>query len=233
MARLDRRLFHRAGRVPRREPRRRPRGPSRTPPLKAPLTAYLMPADAEVALARSAAPPALAAEATVLVLTAHGYDVAAKGTNGFTCLVERGWQAPFDQADFGSPKIHGAVCYNPPAVHTVLPYTVERTRLVLAGMTTAEMHAQIAKDIADKRLVPPEPGAMSYMMSKDQDLGSGHWHPHLMFHVPPTDAAAWGANVDGSPVILDTTHHDSPEPQTIFMMVVQHWSDGTEFQHAH
>ncbi len=189
--------------------------------------------DAEIALARSAAPPALSAEATVMVLTAHGYEVAAKGTNGFTCLVERGWQAPFDQSDFGSPKIHGAVCYNAPAVRTVLPYSIERTRLVLAGMTVAQMHVQIAKDIADKALVPPEIGAMSYMMSKDQDLGSGHWHPHLMFHVPTTGQEAWGANYDGSPVIFDTSHHDVPEPQTIFMMTVTQWSDGTAYEHPH
>jgi hypothetical protein len=202
-------------------------------PLKAPLAQYLMPADAEIALARSAAPPALSADATILVLTTHGYDVAAKGTNGFTCLVERGWQAPFDQTDFGTTKIHGAVCYNAPAVRTVLPYTYERTKLVLAGMTVAQMHVQIAKDIADKVLVPPEIGAMSYMMSKDQDLGSGHWHPHLMFHVPPSDAAAWGANLDGSPVVFDPDHHDVPEPQTIYMITVGHWSDGTEYQHPH
>jgi hypothetical protein len=204
-------------------------------PMTAPLAQYLMSADAEVALARSAAPPALSADATILVLSAHGYEVAAKGANGFTCLVERGWQAPFDQSDFGSPTMRGPVCYNAPAVRTVLPYTIERTRLVLAGMNIAQMHAALEKDVADKTLVPPEAGAMSYMMSKDQNLGGGntHWHPHLMFHVPRTDAAAWGANYDGSPVMFDAAHHDVPEPQTIFMMVVTHWSDGTEYQHAH
>jgi hypothetical protein len=203
-------------------------------PLKAPLKQYMMPADAEVALARSAAPPDLSADATILVLTTHGYDVAAKGTNGFTCMVERGWTSPFDQVDFGNPKIRAPVCYNAQAVRTVLPYLIERTRLVLAGMTTAQMHAKIEKDVADKVLVPPETGAMSYMMSKRQYLGDDgtHWHPHLMFHVARTDAAAWGANYDGSPIIIDTSHHDVPEPQTIFMMTVDHWSDGTG-THSH
>ena len=198
-------------------------------PLKAPLEQYMMPADAEVALARSAAPPALSADATILVLTTHGYDVAAKGTNGFTCVVERGWMSPFDQVDFGNPRIRAPVCYNAQAVRTVLPYCIERTRLVLAGMTIAQMHAKIEKDVADKVLVPPEAGAMSYMMSKDQYLGDGptHWHPHLMFHVARTDAAAWGANYDASPIIIDTSHRDVPEPQTIFMMTVDRWSDGT------
>ena len=198
-------------------------------PSMAPIAQYLMTQDAEIALARSAAPPALSADATILVLTTHGYDVASKGTNGFTCMVERGWAAPFDQVDFGNPKIRAPVCYNAQAVRTVLPYGIERTRLVLAGMTTAQMHATIEKDVADKLLVPPTAGAMSYMMSKDQYLGDSgtHWHPHLMFHVARTDAAAWGANYDGSPIIVDTSHRDVPEPQTIFMMIADHWSDGT------
>ena len=53
----------------------------------------------------------------------------------------------------------------------------------------------------------PEPGAMSYMMSKDGYLNDevGHWHPHLMFHIPKTDSASWGANLPASPVQLDTT----------------------------
>ena len=29
-----------------------------------------------------------------------------------------------------------------------------------------------------------------------------HWHPHLMFHIPKTDAATWGANLPGSPVVF-------------------------------
>src|SRR5260221_2006344 len=111
-------------------------------PLKAPLEQYMMPADAEVALARSAAPPALSADATILVLTTRGYEVAAKGTNGFTCVVERGWTSPFDQVDFGNPKIRAPVCYNAQAVRTVLPYGIERTRLVLAGMTNEKLRRQ-------------------------------------------------------------------------------------------
>ena len=68
---------------------------------------------------------------------------------------------------------------------------------------------------------------MSYMMSKDGYLGDGvgHWHPHLMFHIPKTDAASWGANLPGSPVVLDT--RQIPEPQTMFMVPVGEWSDGT------
>jgi len=67
---------------------------------------------------------------------------------------------------------------------------------------------------------------MSYMMSKDQYLADScpHWHSHLMFHVPRVAAASWGANLPGSPVIFD--NRELPE-QAIFMVPVDHWSDGT------
>ena len=74
---------------------------------------------------------------------------------------------------------------------------------------------------------------MSYMMSKDQYLtdADGHWHSHVMFHVPKSDAASWGANLPGSPVVFDPAlgeaHPEYPEPQSIFFVPVGHWSDGT------
>jgi hypothetical protein len=70
---------------------------------------------------------------------------------------------------------------------------------------------------------------MSYMMSKDQYLGDegGHWHPHLMFHLPRAGAASWGANLPDSPVVVDTNHAQGPEPESIFMVPLDHWSDGT------
>ena len=68
-----------------------------TPPKgMVPLEQYLMASDAEIALARSAAPAAISEKATVLTLDSQGYQTAVRGTNGFTCLVERSWMAPFE-----------------------------------------------------------------------------------------------------------------------------------------
>ena len=65
------------------------------------------------------------------------------------------------------------------------------------------------------------------MLSKESYLNDqvGHWFPHLMFHIPKTDGASWGANLDGSPVVLDPRL--VPEPETIFFVPVGKWSDGT------
>jgi hypothetical protein len=199
-------------------------------PAMAPIDQYLMSdRSAEIALARSAAPEALSRDATVLVLGKGGYETAIEGKNGFTCLVERSWMSPFDKTDFWDPKIRGPICYNPAAVRSILPYTINRTKLVLAGLSKAQMKERI-KDAVSKRELPiPEAGAMSYMMARGGNLGDsvGHWHPHLMFHVPKTDGASWGADLPGSPVLLDDDHLDVPEPETIFLVPVGRWSDGT------
>jgi hypothetical protein len=203
-------------------------------PSMSPLDRYLM-ADrsAEIALARSAAPASISGDATVLVLEKKGYQAAVEGKNGFTCLVERAWMSPFDSPEFWNPKMRGPICYNPAAVRTILPYTVNRTRLVLSGLSKGQIHENITTAIAKNELPTPEAGAMSYMMSKAGNLGDsvGHWCPHLMFHAPKTDAAGWGADLAGSPVLFNNQYQDVPEPETIFMVTVLHWSDGTAAPH--
>ena len=197
----------------------------------APIAQYMMPDRvAEIALARTAAPASISAKANVLVLDAHGYETAVKGSNGFTCLVERAWMSPFDAgAEFWNPKNRSPICYNPAAVYSVLPYTLKRTQLVMAGATRETLLAAIQAAVTKNELRPPAPGAMSYMMSRRQYLNdaAGAWHPHLMFHIPLANPATWGANADGSPVMQDSAHTQGPEPETIFMVAAGHWSDGT------
>src|ERR1700733_3199674 len=199
-------------------------------PAMAPLDQYLM-ADrnAEIALARSAAPTTISSDATILVFEKGGYQTAVEGKNGFTCLVERSWMSPMDHPEFWNPKIRGPICYNPPAVRTILPYTLNRTKLVLTGLSKAQIRENINVAIAKNEFPMPEAGAMSYMMSKEGNLGDdvGHWCPHLMFHVPKTDEASWGADVAGSPVLYNNENRDVPEPETIFMVPIFRWSDGT------
>jgi hypothetical protein len=192
------------------------------------LEQYLMDPGAEIALARSAAPAAISAQATVLVLKPQGYESAVPGTNGFTCVVERSWMSPFDSPEFWNPKMRAPVCYNPAASRSILSYTLKRTQLALGGDSREKILEETRAALARSELAQPEPGAMSFMMSRDGNLGDdqGHWHSHLMFHVPKATAATWGANLPGSPVVLD--ERPMPEPQTIFLVPVDHWSDGTQ-----
>jgi hypothetical protein len=201
---------------------------AKTPyPAMAPLDQYLI-ADpnAEIALARSAAPGSISHDAEVMVLGRHGYEIAVKGTNGFVCLVERGWTAPIDDPNFWNPKLRGPLCLNAAAARTYLPFTIKKTEWVLAGQSKTQMFDNIKAALDKKELPMQEPGAMCYMLSKDQYLGDSgrHWHPHLMFFVPRTDAASWGADVPGSPILSGDDPQDS---LMIFMVPVGKWSDGT------
>jgi hypothetical protein len=201
---------------------------AKTPyPAMAPLDQYLIAdSNAEIALARSAAPESISRDAEVMVLGRHGYETAVKGKNGFVCLVERGWTAPIDDPNFWNPKLRGPLCLNAAAARTYLPFTIKKTEWVLAGQSKTQMFDNIKAALDKKELPMQEPGAMCYMLSKDQYLGDSgrHWHPHLMFFVPRTDAAAWGADAPGSPILSGDDPQDS---LMIFMVPVGKWSDGT------
>ena len=129
-------------------------------PSMAPIEKYLMDRDAEIALARSAAPSSISRDATVVILGKNGYETAVEGTNGFICIVERGWMNSFNSPEFWSPKTRGAECFNPPAARTVVPYTYFRTKLVLAGKSKAEMKESIKTAMERKELPALEAGAM-------------------------------------------------------------------------
>jgi hypothetical protein len=129
----------------------------------APIEQYLI-ADrnSEIALARSAAPKAISGEATILVLTRSGYETTVKGKNGFVCLVDRNWQAPFALPNFWNAKVRAPICYNPQAVRSVVPVIQKRTEWALAGLSKAEIMARVKTAFEKKELGPPEPGAMAF-----------------------------------------------------------------------
>ncbi len=196
-------------------------------PAMAPLDRYLEPNEnAEIALARSGAPASISDGAEVMVLRRDGYATAVKGSNGFLCLVERSWGAATDEPEFWNPRVRAPICFNPPAARTFAPIFLMKTKLVLAGKSKAEMLHAIATALEKNELPALAPGAMCYMMSKQQYLSDSgkNWHPHLMFFVAGKAAASWGADLPGSPVIAA----DDPEERaTILMVWVGKWSDGT------
>ena len=207
-------------------------------PNMAPIEQYLMDRDAEIALARSAAPDAIPHDASVIVLTRHGYETAVEGKNGWVCWVGRGWMGMFDHPEFWNPKVRAAECINPPAVRSVLPYAYKRTELLLAGHSKHEVIAAIKAAIDKKELPALEQGTVSYMMSKDSYLSDygGHNAPHMMFYETAKDGAAWGANLTNSPVLAVNYWYISAEaypqlksfpPLSVFLVGVTKWSDGT------
>ncbi len=196
-------------------------------PAMAPLDAYLIvDQNVEIALARSAAPASIAKEAEVMVLGRSGFTTAVKGTNGFLCLVERSWANPTDDPEFWNPKLRAPICFNAAAARSFVQIFLMKTRLVLEGKSRTEILAATAAALDSKELPPLEPGAMCYMMSKQQYLNDGvkSWHPHVMVFASGDAAKSWGADKDDSPIFYS---NDPQERVTVFMFWVDKWSDGS------
>ena len=196
-------------------------------PAMAPLDQYLIPDEkAEIALARSSAPASISDAAEVMVLRQDGYRTVVKGSNGFVCIVERSWAKQTDDLEFWNARVRAPNCFNPAASRTLLPIFLKKTNLVLEGRSKAQILAATKSALETKELPALAPGAMCYMMGKQQYLNDDgmNWHPHVMFFVSGDASKSWGANLAGSPVIAG---RDPEARMTVFMVLVGTWSDGT------
>ena len=147
----------------------------------------------EIALARSAAPPAVSDSATIYVLGERDYEVAVTGTNGNACFVDR------DRVETIAPH-----CFNAEGTGTVMQLQMHRIALLHQEHSVAETDREIADGLASGRFRLPRRPVLSYMMSADQNLfdddgkPNGHWYPHLMLYMPYITAAELGLGKTGS-----------------------------------
>ena len=193
----------------------------------APLDQYLISDEkSEIALARSAAPGSISDGAEVMVLGREGYKTAVKGTNGFLCIVERSWGASTDQTEFWNPKIRAPHCFNAQATRSFAPIYLMKTRLALAGKSKPEIAHAIATALDKKEVPALEPGAMAYMMSKQQYLNDRDkmWRSHAMFFSPGDMTKSWAADDPNSPFMVA---NDPEERVSILFVLADKWSDGT------
>lgn len=207
-------------------------------PKMAPVEQYLMERNAEIQLARSAAPESISRDATILFLGRQGYETAVQGKNGFTCFVGRAWGAAFDWDEFWNPKVKAADCLNPEASRSMLPAIYLRARMVMAGRSKAEIVSALNAAYEKKEMPKLESGAMDYMMSKSSYLTDqgGHNMPHIMFYTQVKDGKDWGSGEAGSPVMSSPYWFFSPQegsqakglpPILVFLVAAPSWSDGT------
>jgi hypothetical protein len=197
-------------------------------PKYPPISEYMMTPEAEIALARSAAPKNISAHAAVEILTTSGYKIAAQGDNGFVCLVMRGWAAPtYTPTQFRDlvydAGVRAPICFNPPAAKEVLPYYELRSKLGMEGKTPDQITESVQAAYAGGQLPRRGEVSLAYMWSADQNLGTGigHWHPHMMIFAPYYDNTLLGNNEFGSP--LPQLSDDAGTP---FAVVVIRVDDG-------
>src|SRR5712671_643183 len=190
-----------------------------------PLSEYMMAPEAEIALAKSAAPENVSAHATVKILTASGYKVAAQGDNGFVCMVMRGFSAPtYTPAQFREivydPTIRAPICFTAPAARMVMPYYELRTKFAIAGKSPDQIAESLQAAYVKGELPRRDGVSFAYMWSADQNLGSGigHWHPHMMVFCPYYENSMVGGNEFGS--LLPQVSDDAGTPFTVVVIPI-------------
>jgi hypothetical protein len=189
-------------------------------PSMAPIAQYRMDRDAEIALARTAAPASISRDAEVLVLGQKNFETAVQGKNGFVCAVGRAFAGPLNNPEFWNPRNRSPICYNPPAARSLLPYAMKQTGMALAGASKAQITDAIRTAVSRKELGPPESGSMAYMMSKEAYLTDrgGHNLAHVMFELPRNGV------FQDNPLFFVSW---DPAPVIEFNVPVGQWSDGT------
>jgi hypothetical protein len=199
---------------------------ARTKTLKyPPLRDYLMSQDAEIALARSAAPASISDRATIKVLTKSGYEVAHQGDNGSVCMVLRGFSAPtYTPAQLREivydPTIHAPICLTAPAARMVMPYYELRTNLAIEGRGPDQIAESVQAAYVKGNLPRRDGVSFAYMWSADQSLGPGigHWHPHMMVFCPYYENSMVGGNEFGS--LLPQVSDDTGTPFTVVVIPI-------------
>jgi hypothetical protein len=151
----------------------------------------------EIALARSAAPWAVSAEADIWVLREGQFELTEKGSNGNACIVLRGWD----------PRSLAPTCYDPEGARTVLPRKLLEWELRHEGKSRAEVTVAVAQETISGGLPLPSRPTMAYMFSSGQRLypggeDLGNWKPHVMLYMPFITARELGLTEDTDSVML-------------------------------
>ena len=174
----------------------------------------LLPREREIVLARTAAPAEVSRDATVMVFTERGFEVAVKGTSGVTCVVNR-----------SHPQGLEPHCFDAEGSATVLPMELRRTELLREGRSTEEIDREIAAGLLSGKYRLPRRPAMSYMMSPEQVLYNdegqkvGKWQPHLMIFYPHLTSADLG--LGGTPSTQAALVVDEGKAVSNIMIVVK------------
>lgn len=151
----------------------------------------------EAALARSAAEPAISADADVWVLTADGYRLHARGTNGWSCIVER-----------DHPESLAPICYDPEGTRALVPGVRRVEELRRAGIGYRAAVDSVEALYRSGALPEPARPVLSYMLSPGQRLYAspegpaiGAWKPHVMIFHPSFSEQALALPRDGSAMV--------------------------------
>lgn len=187
-----------------------------------PSSLEALPKDLEIKLALSALPPYLRADATVfLLIPSKGYELEQKGTNDFTCFVERtDWVREEYRNDLLIPE-----CFDAEGTRTIVPVSFDVARFRAEGkLSPHELKAEIMRRFQDGTYHSPARPGISYMLSPIQRLYGGPGSketltvnmPHFMFYAPHLTSK----DIGGGPVMGRYPYLVNPGPHAYIIVNV-------------
>jgi hypothetical protein len=151
----------------------------------------------QIRLAETAAPAEVSGKASVYVLRVHGYELARKGTNAFTCFVDR------TRLDTLEPE-----CMDAEGFATTFLTRLFAERQRAAGVAEEKIKADIEDGYRSGRFLAPRRPGLIYMLSdyniifEDKSQKLMHVSPHLMFYAPGLEEKDTGSG-PGAPILTD------------------------------
>jgi hypothetical protein len=161
------------------------------------------PRDVQIRIARSAAPKEISENADIYALGKRGYVLAVRGTNGFSCAIER------ERLDTMEPE-----CYDHEGSLSMFQarYFVEKQRA--AGMSEDKIKEAVDAGYKSGKFKAPTKPGIVYMLSDsnyvfDPDAKKIiHFPGHLMFYAPYATAETVGTG-EGAPYIVHPGQPDA------------------------
>jgi hypothetical protein len=180
--------------------------------------------DAEMALALTAAPAEVSADADVYVLRGTDFVKAKSGTNGCACMVAR---------DLHEGSRY-PICFDREGAKTMLQREMMEGSLRAKGTSEDDVQRAVDAAYAKGELRLPSKSAVAYMMSPQQVLFSsaqsdgrrvGSWSPHLMLMLPGVTPDQLGLAHESKVDVIQI--HDRGASHSELVVKVPKWSDGT------
>jgi hypothetical protein len=154
------------------------------------------PRDVQIKLARSAAPKEVSDKADIYVLGKGGYELAEKGSNGFSCAIER------EKLDSMEPE-----CYDAEGSKTTFKARQFAEQERAQGVSEEKIEEALDAGYKAGRFKAPSRPGITYMLSDsnyvfDPDAKKIiHFPGHLMFYAPYATAETVGSGA-GAPYIV-------------------------------
>ena len=161
------------------------------------------PRDVQVRIAKLAAPREVTDHANVYVLGQHGYELAERGGNGFSCLIER------ERPDTMEPE-----CYDAEGARTTMLVRIFVEEQRAKGSSEEAIARAIKQRYKSSHFRAPSRPGIVYMMSDYNFVFNPetktviHFPGHLMFYAPYATAKTVGSG-EGAPYIVHPGEADA------------------------